>query len=102
MEPEHWRAGLDDNVPIVFTHNDLNRSNILVSWDKDGLTRVVGLIDWHQSGWYPAPWEFYKTRLTAKGDDAWELEFIVEFLQSYRGYVSWEYYIDRLGKLSRP
>jgi Ser/Thr protein kinase RdoA (MazF antagonist) len=36
-----------------FTHGDLNSFNILVS---DG--KVVGLIDWEFSGWYPHYWEY--------------------------------------------
>ncbi|KAK2626599.1 hypothetical protein QTJ16_003774 [Diplocarpon rosae] len=37
----------------VFTHCDLNPSNILIRDD-----RIVGLIDWEFSGWYPAYWEY--------------------------------------------
>ncbi|RMZ80305.1 hypothetical protein DV738_g2804, partial [Chaetothyriales sp. CBS 135597] len=37
----------------VFTHCDLNPSNILV---RDG--KVVGIIDWEFSGWYPPYWEY--------------------------------------------
>lgn len=39
--------------PPVFTHCDLSPFNILVSADK-----VVGIIDWEFSGWYPPYWEF--------------------------------------------
>lgn len=39
--------------PPVFTHADLNPSNIMV----DG-TRVVAIIDWEFSGWYPYYWEY--------------------------------------------
>ncbi|KAI5455763.1 kinase-like domain-containing protein [Mariannaea sp. PMI_226] len=37
----------------VFTHGDLNPSNILVRGE-----RVVGIIDWESSGWYPNYWEY--------------------------------------------
>lgn len=37
----------------IFTHCDLNPFNILVSGDK-----IVGIIDWESSGWYPPYWEF--------------------------------------------
>jgi len=37
----------------VFTHCDLNPSNIIISRDK-----VVGIIDWEFSGWYPPYWEY--------------------------------------------
>ncbi|KFY56590.1 hypothetical protein V496_06686 [Pseudogymnoascus sp. VKM F-4515 (FW-2607)] len=39
--------------PPVFTHGDLNPFNILVRGEK-----VVGLIDWEFSGWYPHYWEY--------------------------------------------
>ncbi|RNJ60943.1 hypothetical protein D7B24_005031 [Verticillium nonalfalfae] len=39
--------------PPVFTHGDLNPFNILV---REG--KVVGIIDWEFSGWYPPYWEY--------------------------------------------
>ena len=94
-----WRSGLLDDLPIVFTHADLHRSNIMVSQDANVTPRITAIIDWHQSGWYPASWEFYKTRLTCKlpANDQWELEFILEFLQAYRGFIAWEYFLQGVG-----
>ncbi|RDL39282.1 Uncharacterized protein BP5553_03622 [Venustampulla echinocandica] len=93
-----WRSGLLDDVPIVFTHGDLHRSNILISRDEhEGTVKIAGIVDWHQSGWYPAPWEFYKTRFTCRDGDQWELDFILEFLQAYRGYISWDYFVLAMG-----
>ncbi|XMA10605.1 hypothetical protein WAI453_003396 [Rhynchosporium graminicola] len=80
-DPDPWRPGLLDDVPIVFTHADLHRSNIMMSWAK-GKPRITAIVDWHQSGWYPACWEFYKTRYTARMQEQWEIDFILEFLQS--------------------
>jgi hypothetical protein len=80
-----------DDVLIVFTHSDFHHSNILMSWDENGTPRVAAIVDWHQSGWYPAPWEFYKTRFTCKASERWELDYILEFLQSYQGYIPWDY-----------
>ena len=37
----------------VFTHGDLNPSNIMI---RDG--QVVGIIDWEFAGWYPCYWEY--------------------------------------------
>ncbi|KAI0882914.1 kinase-like protein [Annulohypoxylon maeteangense] len=37
----------------VFTHADLNPSNILVRGGQ-----VVGIVDWEVAGWYPSYWEF--------------------------------------------
>lgn len=39
--------------PPVFTHGDLNPSNILVRGGQ-----VVGIIDWEFAGWYPYYWEY--------------------------------------------
>jgi len=39
--------------PLCFTHADLSSFNILVRDD-----RVIAIIDWATSGWYPAYWEF--------------------------------------------
>ncbi|KAJ8119445.1 hypothetical protein ONZ43_g3600 [Nemania bipapillata] len=39
--------------PPKFSHGDLNPTNILV---RDG--KVVGIIDWEFSGWYPDYWEY--------------------------------------------
>lgn len=95
--PHPWRQGLLDDVPIVFTHGDLHRSNIVMSREGTEMPRVIGIIDWHQSGWYPAPWEFYKTRFTCKANEKWELDFLLEFLQAYMGYISWDYFVLALG-----
>ncbi|KAK0124696.1 hypothetical protein ONS95_009640 [Cadophora gregata] len=91
-DPHAWRRGLCDNVPIVFTHADLHRSNIMMAW-KNGKPRVTAILDWHQSGWYPACWEFYKTKFTAREREQWEIDFILEFMQSYTGYVPWDYFV---------
>ncbi|KAF2704894.1 hypothetical protein K504DRAFT_537480 [Pleomassaria siparia CBS 279.74] len=38
---------------IVLTHGDLNQANIMVKHGK-----IVSLIDWEFSGWYPEYWEY--------------------------------------------
>ncbi|KAJ8133483.1 hypothetical protein O1611_g137 [Lasiodiplodia mahajangana] len=55
-----WRDAVDVTrlqdgpwPPPKFTHGDLNPFNILV---RDG--KVVGIIDWEFSGWYPDYWEY--------------------------------------------
>lgn len=42
--------------PIVFTHGDLCRRNIMVDGSK-----VTAVIDWECAGWFPAHWEFCKS-----------------------------------------
>ncbi|OBT60385.1 hypothetical protein VE03_10145 [Pseudogymnoascus sp. 23342-1-I1] len=96
--PMHpMRAGLPNESSIVFTHSDLHRSNIIVTKLDSGTPRILAIVDWHQSGWYPASWEFFKTRYTCRGQDKWEDEYIFEFLQSHRGAVSWSYFVNGLG-----
>lgn len=46
--------------PPVFTHGDLNPSNILVRDDK-----IVGIIDWEMSGWYPHYWEYTSLKIAS-------------------------------------
>jgi hypothetical protein len=98
--PDPWRPGLLDDAPIVFTHSHLDRSNILMSWDENGAPRVAAIVEWHQSRWYPTPWEFYKTRFTCKAGEQWELDFIIKFLQAYWGYISWDYFFALAGPLA--
>jgi hypothetical protein len=73
----------------------------MISRDTNGTSKVARLIDWHESGWYPAPWEFYETRYTekapARGIDKWEIDFILEFLDSHRGFISFERFTMSLG-----
>ena len=88
-------AGLDDDVPVVFTHADLDLSNTLVSKRDDGPIRVVAIIDWHQAGWYPQPWEWLKANTIADPDSDWKSNYLhkvvdppkIEYLYS-REYVS--------------
>ena len=47
------RAQEERNPTTVFTHGDANPTNILVKGDK-----VVGLIDFEMSGFYPEYWEW--------------------------------------------
>ncbi|KAB8257153.1 phosphotransferase enzyme family protein [Aspergillus pseudonomiae] len=51
---------ISEDVPIVFTHDDLVPPNILLSPGPN--PRVVAVIDWGQAGWYPAYWEYCKAR----------------------------------------
>lgn len=60
IEPDEWED-LKHMVEMqdgpwpepVFTHGDLNPSNILVQGGK-----VVSIIDWEFAGWYPSYWEY--------------------------------------------
>lgn len=93
--PDPWRHLLPDDSPVVFTHADLHPSNILVSTDDP--CRVVSIVDWHQSGWYPAYWEFCKAILTAEECGEWETEYIPQFLEVFDNYDAWAWYPRSLG-----
>jgi aminoglycoside phosphotransferase len=55
--------------PPVFTHADLNPTNILVHGQS-----IAGIIDWKFSGWYPHYWEYtsawYGGRVWSEWQDA--------------------------------
>jgi thiamine kinase-like enzyme len=80
--PDPYRQLLQDKPDVVFTHADLHRSNIMVS--EGSPCRVVAVIDWHQSGWYPDYWEFYKAEYTNHWESEWVQEYIPMFLEEPR------------------
>ncbi|KAF2273474.1 kinase-like protein [Westerdykella ornata] len=47
------RQDRDDWGAPVFTHCDLNPTNIIVRGEQ-----IVAIIDWEFAGWYPAYWEY--------------------------------------------
>jgi aminoglycoside phosphotransferase (APT) family kinase protein len=51
---------------IVFTHGDLNLSNILY---ENG--EITGIIDWTCAGWYPAYWELGKAVYVHRNYQKW-------------------------------
>ncbi|KAK2005649.1 kinase-like protein [Colletotrichum eremochloae] len=52
--------GINGEARIVFTHNDLVAPNIILSLGQN--PKVAAIIDWGQSGWLPAYWEYCKAR----------------------------------------
>jgi phosphotransferase family enzyme len=60
----------------VFTHADLNPRNIMV---RNG--RVVAIIDWAYSGWYPEYWEYTKAFYNWVGEE-WE-DYLSMYLDNY-------------------
>ncbi|KAI0740097.1 kinase-like domain-containing protein [Earliella scabrosa] len=56
------RRAMSDQHPIVFTHGDINRRNILVRIHGDGPddVEITAFIDWEQAGWRPIHWESVK------------------------------------------
>jgi hypothetical protein len=55
------RSGLPGAVPVFFTYADLTPINITLSSLESGQPVIVAVINWHQSGWYPAYWEACKS-----------------------------------------
>ncbi|KAF7511645.1 hypothetical protein GJ744_003808 [Endocarpon pusillum] len=51
---------------IVFTHNDLHFSNIMV---HDG--HISSIIDWADSGWYPDYWEYVSAMRVGNNRQDW-------------------------------
>lgn len=93
--PDPFQDLLPDDSPITFTHADLHPSNIMVSANDP--CRIVSIIDWHQSGWYPAYWEYCKAAFTAEPNGEWETEYIPRFLEIPDCYDAWAFYPRSLG-----
>lgn len=92
--PDPLRGGLADSDPVRFVHADINRGNIMVSAEGEGPPRVQAIIDWHQSGWYPASWEYCKARYTVDVEDKEWLETCLPRIMEPRNeaYLSWNYF----------
>lgn len=88
--PHESRHHLPDQDSIVFTHADLHPSNILVSTGRN--PRVVSIVDWHQSGWYPAYWEYCKARWTSRIGGEWKAEYLPMFLDRHDCYDYFDYF----------
>ncbi|KAI2616743.1 kinase-like domain-containing protein [Hypoxylon sp. NC1633] len=95
-------AGMTDDKPVVFTHGDLDMSNILIlRGDGHCPARVAAIIDWHQSGWYPVDWEWLKARAMCRyldeggRDTAWLEKIIHPADPAY--VMAWEFVIASLG-----
>ncbi|KAK1147618.1 hypothetical protein N8T08_000960 [Aspergillus melleus] len=58
---------IDGEVPVVFTHDDLVPHNILLSPGPNLV--VAAIIDWGQSGWYLAYWEYCKAHRVGLNPD---------------------------------
>ncbi|KKZ62391.1 hypothetical protein EMCG_03218 [[Emmonsia] crescens] len=75
--PDPYRNSLSDDTEVIFTHGDLHPSNIIVSEDSN---KILAIIDWRQSGWYPDYWEFCKAEHTAEVNGEWMNVYIPMFL----------------------
>jgi aminoglycoside phosphotransferase (APT) family kinase protein len=59
----------------VLTHGDIKPGNIIVDQGADSNWEIVAIVDWENSGFYPAYWEGIKmtNNLTPWVDDDWYL-----------------------------
>lgn len=90
------RGELPDDGQVTFTHNDLHPSNIMLTAAGVEPVRVLAIIDWHQSGWYPDYWEFCKMSYSVLDGD-WTKDYIPRILERPYGCEGWGYYVDALG-----
>lgn len=93
--PKYTRNGLPDSSPITFTHNDLHFDNILI-FPKG--SRVMAIIDWELSGFYPSYWEWAISTWIeeARGSDS--RRFINTILKPYdHVYSYWGEFLRSLG-----
>ena len=98
MDPEpppkvcnhYMRPGIPDKEPVYFTHADLNPANIILSKSSQVPT-IISIVDFEQSGWYPAYWEGCKCRWNAGHDSDWSRLLVDVFVPhgEYLPIFSW-------------
>lgn len=93
--PDPMRSGLPDGAGVVLTHADLHPSNILIS--DESPAKLVALVDWRQSGWYPDYWEFCKAVFTAEIGGEWMERYMPLFLDDPGCFDVWDFYAGSLG-----
>jgi hypothetical protein len=97
IDPNPMRAELPDDIPIVFTHSDLHRGNIMISPKGQHPARLVAIIDWHQSGWMPAYWEYCKAEFSAWPEEDW-YQYLPGIFHPYdQCHPAWVYTKGSLG-----
>lgn len=79
----------------VFTHGDIRPANIMVDKLEDGTWKIIAVIDWAASGFYPDYWESVKAtnNLTPRDDFDW-YEYLPESISPSRCSTRW--LVDRL------
>ncbi|EGY18663.1 uncharacterized protein VDAG_09189 [Verticillium dahliae VdLs.17] len=79
----------------VFSHGDLRPANIMVCQREDGSWRIVGIIDWESSGFYPEYWDCVKAtnNLTPREQVDW-YSFLPDQISPHRYPTQW--LVDRL------
>ncbi|CZR50196.1 uncharacterized protein PAC_00068 [Phialocephala subalpina] len=91
------RGQLPDEAPIIFTHADLHPSNIMLTATDVKPVRVLAILDWHQSGWYPSYWEFCNMLYCVDMDGDWAKDYVPTILEKPDCFDGWWYYMNGLG-----
>lgn len=97
---------INEEAPVVFTHDDLIPPNILLSSGPN--PRVAAVIDRGQAGWYPAYWEYSKTRCIRPSpqyfndatEEEWKakhLPMILDPVDDETIYHPWLYFVSSKG-----
>ncbi|OJJ66773.1 hypothetical protein ASPBRDRAFT_79060 [Aspergillus brasiliensis CBS 101740] len=93
---EPFRHDLPDECAIRLTHNDLHRSNIMITSTPP--YRVLAVIDWEQSGWLPEYWESRKAQWTADRVEPWSTTYLPMILDQFAStWEPWDYYTISMG-----
>jgi hypothetical protein len=96
-----YRAYLPDSNPIVFTHGDLHPLNIIVNIDNKDEPQVVSIVDWHQSGWLPAYWEYSKAAITNSYKSEWVRTYLPKIFGpewiDLEAESGWAFYMNCMG-----
>jgi hypothetical protein len=98
---ELYQLDIRNNEAIVFTHNDITPPNIMVT--RDPTPRVAAIVDWTQSGWYPAYWEYCKAKqvgltpemMSSELQDEWREKYVPKLIDEVDNesvYYPWLYF----------
>jgi aminoglycoside phosphotransferase len=66
----HYRRQLADDHGVAFTHADLCGEHVFVELTTGMIT---GFIDWEMAGWWPAYWEYTKSRFGNRYQTWWKI-----------------------------
>jgi aminoglycoside phosphotransferase (APT) family kinase protein len=74
----------------VFTHGDIKPGNIIVEQSESLDWKIVAIVDWESSGFYPSYWESIKmtNNLSSMDDDDWYL-YLPEPFSPHQHPVAW-------------
>lgn len=94
LEVDSHRGDLPDSVGIRFAHGNFQPSNIIVSTTRP--YRVVGLVNWGETGWMPTYWEGSKASYKSLLVNDWETGLAKLFGEERdeKVHIAWSWYIE--------